>query len=107
VFENRVLRRTLGPKRDKVTGEWRRLNNEELHDLYSSLNFPQVVRSTQMRQVGMLHIWGEERYIQGFGWEPEERGHLENLGTDGRIILKWISKKRYGRHGRDLSGLGQ
>jgi len=49
VCENRVQRRMLGAERDKVTGEWRRLNNEELHDLYSSPSFLEVVKSTQMR----------------------------------------------------------
>jgi hypothetical protein len=51
----------------------------------------------------MVQVWGEERYIQGFGWKPEERVHLENLGIDGRI-LKWISKKRDGgMYGIDLA----
>ena len=44
VFENRVLRRIFGPKRDEVTGEWRKLHNEELNDLYSSLNIVQVIK---------------------------------------------------------------
>jgi hypothetical protein len=44
VFENRVLRRIFGPKRDKVTGEWRKLNNEEFHDLYSSPNIVGVIK---------------------------------------------------------------
>jgi hypothetical protein len=44
VFENRVLRRVFGPKRDKVTGEWRKLHDEELHDLYCSPNITQVIR---------------------------------------------------------------
>jgi hypothetical protein len=43
VFENRVLRRILGPKRDEVTGEWRKLHNKELHDLYSSLNINRAI----------------------------------------------------------------
>jgi len=45
VFENRVLRRVFGPKRDEVTGEWRKLHNGELNDLYSSPNIVQVVKS--------------------------------------------------------------
>jgi hypothetical protein len=45
VFENRVLRRIFGPKTDKVTGEWRKLHNEELHDLYSSPNIVRVIKS--------------------------------------------------------------
>jgi hypothetical protein len=49
VFENRVVRRTFGPKRDEATGEWRRLHNEELNDLYSSLNIIRVIRSRRMR----------------------------------------------------------
>jgi hypothetical protein len=45
VFENRVLRRIFGPKRDEVTGEWRNLHNEELNDLYSSPNIVRVIKS--------------------------------------------------------------
>ena len=49
VFENRVLRRGFGPKRDEVTGEWRKLHNEELNDLYSLPNIVRVVKSRRMR----------------------------------------------------------
>ena len=49
VFENRVLRRVFGSKRDEVTGEWRKLHNEELRDLYSLPNIVQVVKSRRMR----------------------------------------------------------
>jgi hypothetical protein len=49
VFENRVLWRIFGPKRDEVTGEWRKLHNEELHDLYSSLSIIGIMKSRRMR----------------------------------------------------------
>jgi hypothetical protein len=49
VFENRVLRRIFGPKRDQVTGEWRKLHNEELHDLYSSSTIVRVMKSRSMK----------------------------------------------------------
>jgi hypothetical protein len=49
VFENRVLRRIFGPKRDEVTGMWRKLHNQELNDLYSSPNIVRVIKSRRMR----------------------------------------------------------
>ena len=59
VFENRVLRRVFGPKRDEVTGEWRKLHNEELSDLYSLPNIVQVVKSRRMRWAGhVAHMGG-------------------------------------------------
>jgi hypothetical protein len=60
VFENRVLTRIFGPKRDEVTGEWRKLH-EELHDLYSSPNIVRVIKSRRMRWVGHVALIGEER----------------------------------------------
>jgi len=67
VFENRVLRRNFGPKRDEVRGEWRILHNEELNDLYSSPNIFRVIKSRKMRLVGhVAHMGKVEVYIQGF-----------------------------------------
>jgi hypothetical protein len=53
VFENRVLREIFEPKREDVTGEWRKLHNEELNDLYSSPNIIRVIRTRRMRRAGM------------------------------------------------------
>jgi hypothetical protein len=61
VFENRVLRRIFGPKRDEVTGEWRRIHNEELYDLYSSPNIIRVIKSRRMRWAGHIACMGEGR----------------------------------------------
>jgi hypothetical protein len=61
VFENRVLRRIFGPKRDEATGEWRRLYNEELNDLYSSPNIIRVIQSRRMRRAGHVTRMGESR----------------------------------------------
>jgi hypothetical protein len=54
VFENRVLRRMFGPKREEVTGEWSKLHNEELHDLYSSPNIIRIIKARRMRWVGYV-----------------------------------------------------
>jgi hypothetical protein len=61
MFENRVLRREFGPKKDEVTGEWRKLHNEELNDLYSLPNIVRVVKSRRMRWVGHVALIGEDR----------------------------------------------
>ena len=77
VFENMVLRRTFGPRRDEVTGEWRRLHNEELSDLYPSPNIVRVIKSRRMRWAGHVARMGEER---GAYWvlvgKPEGRRPL-------------------------------
>ena len=63
VFENRMLRRVLGPKRDEVTGEWRKLHNEKISDLYSLPNIVQVVKLRRMRWSGHVARMGEGRGV--------------------------------------------
>jgi hypothetical protein len=63
VFENRMLRRVFGPKRDEVTGEWRKLHNEELSDLYSLPNIVRVGKSRRMRWAGRVARMGERRVV--------------------------------------------
>jgi len=61
VFEKMVLRRIFGPRRDEVTGEWRRLHNEKLNDLYCSPNIVRVIKSRRIRWAGHVARMGEER----------------------------------------------
>jgi hypothetical protein len=61
VFENRVLRRIFGPKGDEVTGEWRKLHNEELRDLYSSASIIRMIKSRRIRLAGHVARMGEKR----------------------------------------------
>ena len=63
VFENMVLRRIFGPRRDEATGEWRRLHNEEVNDLYSSRNILRVMKSRRMRWAGHVARMGEKRGV--------------------------------------------
>ena len=94
VFENMVLRRIFGPKRDEVAGEWRRLHNEELNDLYSSSNIVRVIKSRRMRWSGHVAHMGEERGSIGPWWGTRrERDHWGDLGVDGWIILGSISRR--------------
>jgi hypothetical protein len=91
VFENRVVRRVFGPTRDEVTGEWRKLHNEELNDLYSSPNIVRVIKSRRMRWAGNVARMGERR-----GVYRVLVGKLEGKrppGVDGRIILRWIFRR--------------
>jgi hypothetical protein len=77
VFENRVLRKIFGPKRDEVTGEWRQLHNEELCDLYSSPSIIRIIKSRRMRLVGHVARMGIKRnaYRLLVG-KPEGKGPL-------------------------------
>jgi hypothetical protein len=65
VFENRVLRRIFGPKRDEVTGDWRKLHNEEHHNLYSSPNIIGIMKSGRMRLAGDVARMWEKRNTNG------------------------------------------
>jgi hypothetical protein len=69
VFENRVLRRIVGPKRDEVTGELRRLHNEELKDLYFSSNIVRVINPEEGDGRALSACGGEDRRVQDFGRE--------------------------------------
>jgi len=76
VFENRVLRRVFGPKRDEVTGELRKLHNEELSDLYSLPNIVRVVKSRRMRWVGHVARMGGRRVYRVLVGKPEGKRPL-------------------------------
>jgi len=69
VFENMVLRRIFGPRWDEVTGEWRRLHNEEINDLYCSPNIVRVIKSRRMRWVGHVARMGRRGGVWGLGGE--------------------------------------
>jgi hypothetical protein len=103
VFENRVLRRIFGPKRDEVKGEWRKLHNEELRDLYSSPSIIRILKSRRMRWAGHVARMGTKmnayRLLVG---KPEgrrplgrpRRRRVDNIGMDvgevGWDDLDWI-----------------
>jgi hypothetical protein len=87
VFENRVLRRVFGPKRDEVTGERRKLYDEELNDLYSLPNIVRVVKLRQMRWAGHVARMGEDRGVHRvLVGKPEGKRPLGK--PDWRIILR-------------------
>ena len=94
VFENRALRRVFGPKRDEVTGEWRKLHNEKLSDLYSLPNIVRVVKSRRMR--------GVHRDLVG---KPEGKRSLGRPKRRWGIILRWIFRKWEGVVGTGWSWL--
>jgi hypothetical protein len=72
VFENRVLRRIFGPKRDEVTGDWRKLYNEELHNLYYSPNVIRLIKSMGMRLAGHVARMGRREMRIGYCWENQK-----------------------------------
>ena len=89
-----MLKRIFSPKRDKVTGEWRKPHYEELNDLHSSPNIIQAMKERRMKQAGHVALWGREEIHTGFWWgNPRERDHLEDPSVDGKIILRWIFRK--------------
>jgi hypothetical protein len=109
VFENKVLRRIFGPKRDEVTGEWRRLHNKELFALYSSPNIIRVIKSRRLRWAGHVARMGERRgaYRALLG-KPEGRRPL------GRPRRRWednvkmfLREVAWGGHRLGRSGSGQ
>jgi hypothetical protein len=89
VFENRVLRRIFGPKRDEVTGEWRKLHNKELHDLYPSPSIITIIKSRRMRWADHVARMGEKknayRLLVG---KPEGKRPL------GRPRRRWVDNIR-------------
>ena len=94
VVENRVLRRLFGPKRNGVTGEWRKLHNEELNDHYSSPNIVQMTKSRRMRWVGHVACMGERRGVcRVLVGKPGGKNRWRDPGVDGRIILRWLFRK--------------
>jgi hypothetical protein len=89
VFENRVLRRIFGPKGDEVTGEWRKMHNEELHNLYSSPDIIRQVKSRRIRWAGHVACMGEKRKLYDVSvGKPEGKRPL------GRPRRKWEDRVR-------------
>jgi hypothetical protein len=90
VLENRVLRRIFGPKRDEVTGGWRKLQNEELHNLYSSQRITRIVQSRRMRWTGRVARMEEKRNAYRI-----LVGKRESKGPLGRPRRRWVDVCMY------------
>jgi hypothetical protein len=96
----------FGPKRDKVTGEWRKLHKEELKDLYSLPNIVQVVKLRRMRWAGHVACMGRIEGCTGCWWgNLRERERWGDPDIDGRIILRWMFRKLEGVVGTGWSWL--
>ena len=94
VFENRVLRRVFGHKGDEVTGEWKKLHNEELSDLYSLPNVVRVVKSRRTRWAGHVARMGEVRGVHRvLVGKPEERRPLVRPRRRWGITLRQTFRK--------------
>jgi hypothetical protein len=91
LFENRVLRRIFGPKRDEEIGDWRKLHNEELHNLYGSSRIIRRMKSRKMRWVGHVARMGITAMHTGFWWESQtERDQIGRHKCRWDIIIRWI-----------------
>ena len=108
-FENRVLKRILGPKRDEVTWEWRRLHNDELNDLYSSPNMIWVIKLRRMRLMGHVARIGERRgahrVLIGIPEGKRPHGRPRGRWEDNDNIKMGLQEVGRG-HGLDWSGSG-
>jgi hypothetical protein len=90
VFENRVLRRIFGSKRDGVTGGWRKLHNEELHNLHSSPRKIRMIKSMRKKYAGNVAWMGRTGMHIGQWWESQkERDHQEDQDFGVKIMLRW------------------
>jgi len=103
-----VLRRIFGPRRDEVTGEWRRLHNEELNDLYCSPNIVRVIKWRRMRWAGHVARMEEERVVyRALMRKPEgKKDYWGDLGVDGWIILGGSPGGGMWVYGLDWAGPG-
>ena len=88
MFENKVLRRIFGPRRDEVTGDWRKLHNEEINVLYSSPNIVWVIKSRRMRWAGHVARMGEKGVYRVLVGKPEGKRPL------GRPRRRWVDNIR-------------
>ena len=99
VFENRVLRSVFGPKRDEVTGEWRKLHNEELNELYSLPNIVRVVKLRRMRWAGHVAHMGENRGVHRVLVGKPERKRPLGRPRQGEDNIKMDLQEVGGGHG--------
>jgi hypothetical protein len=107
VFENRVLRRIFGPKRDEVTGDWRKLHKGELRNLYSSPDIIRHIKSMRMRWAGYVARMAEERKVYRFlVGKPEGKDHLKDQVVDGMRYQNGPWRHWLGGCGMDSSGSG-